>query len=73
MIANDNDRSLYVRLRISHERLFYCNLEDTRLYDLSPRDFPTFLSLIEELAPENARVFLDEVQEVEGWQQILRD
>jgi uncharacterized protein len=55
-----------------HEQLFYCNLEDTRLYDLSPRDFPTFLSLIEELAPENARVFLDEVREVEGWQRLVR-
>lgn len=51
---------------------FYCNLEDTRLFDLSPRDFPTFLALIEELAPGDARVFLDEVQEVEGWQRLVR-
>jgi predicted AAA+ superfamily ATPase len=54
------------------ERLFYCNLEDTRLYDLSPPDFPTFLALIDELAPDGARVFLDEVQEVEGWQRLVR-
>jgi predicted AAA+ superfamily ATPase len=63
---------LQSQLMGGHERLFYCNLEDTRPYDLSPRDFPTFLSLIEELAPKNARVFLDEVQEVEGWQRLVR-
>lgn len=54
------------------ERLFYCNLEDTRLYDLSPRDFPTVLSLVDELAPDGARIFLDEVQELEGWQRLVR-
>jgi uncharacterized protein len=63
---------LQSQLMGGHDQLFYCNLEDTRLYDLSPRDFPTFLSLIEELAPKNARVFLDEVQEVEGWQRLVR-
>ena len=60
------------QLMRGHEQLFYCNLEDTRLYDLSPRDFPTFLALLEELAPQNARVFFDEVQEVEGWQRLVR-
>ena len=63
---------LQSQLMGEHERLFYCNLEDTRLYDLSPRDFTTFLSLIDELAPRNARVFLDEVQEIEGWQRLVR-
>jgi predicted AAA+ superfamily ATPase len=36
---------LQSQLMGGHDRLFYCNLEDTRLYDLSPRDFPTFLYL----------------------------
>ena len=63
---------LQSQLMRRHEQLFYCNLEDTRLYDLSARDFPTFLALIEELAPKGARVFLDEVQEVEGWQRLVR-
>lgn len=53
-------------------KLFYCNLEDTRLFDLSPQDFPTFLSLVDELAPDGAEVFLDEVQELEGWQRLVR-
>jgi predicted AAA+ superfamily ATPase len=51
---------------------FYCNLEDTRLYGFSPADFPTFLSILEEIAPGSAPVFLDEVQEVREWQRLVR-
>jgi predicted AAA+ superfamily ATPase len=51
---------------------FYCNLEDTRLFDLTPSDFPTFLSVVDELAPGDARIFLDEVQDVAGWQRLVR-
>ena len=63
---------LQTQLMRDHEHLFYCNLEDTRLYELQPGDFPTLLELIDELAPDHARVFLDEVQEVEGWQRLVR-
>ena len=63
---------LQTQLMRDHEHLFYCNLEDTRLYELTPHDFPTLLALIDELAPDHARVFLDEVQEVEGWQRLVR-
>ena len=51
---------------------FYCNLEDTRLFGLSPQDFPLFLSLIEESSPAKSAVFLDEVQEVVEWQRLVR-
>ncbi len=51
---------------------FYCNLEDTRLFGLSPEDFPLFLSLIEEMAAKKASIFLDEVQEVDEWQRLVR-
>lgn len=63
---------LQTQLMRDHEHLFYCNLEDTRLYELTPHDFPTLLALIDEIAPDHARVFLDEVQEVEGWQRLVR-
>lgn len=49
----------------------YCNLEDTRLFDLSPADFPTLLELVEELAPRNGEIFLDEVQEVAQWERLV--
>ena len=51
---------------------FYCNFEDTRLYGMGPDDFPTFLSVLDELADPDQPVFLDEVQEVEEWQRLVR-
>jgi len=51
---------------------FYCNLEDTRLFGLSPADFPGMLSIIDELAPGRIPVFLDEVQEAPEWERLVR-
>lgn len=51
---------------------FYCNLEDTRLFGFGPPDFPTFLAVLEDLAPREGAVFLDEVQEVAEWQRLVR-
>ncbi len=63
---------LQAQLMRGNTAAFYCNLEDMRLYDLSPGDFTTFLSLVEEFAPDKAPVFLDEVQEVSEWQRLVR-
>lgn len=54
------------------EKAFYCNFEDTRLFGISPEDFPTFLSVLDELTASNQSVFLDEVQEVKEWQRLVR-
>ncbi len=51
---------------------FYCNFEDTRLFGMGPDDFSTFLSVLDELAGRHEPVFLDEVQEVQGWQRLVR-
>lgn len=51
---------------------FYCNFEDTRLFDFSEADFSLWLELLDELAPPPAAVFLDEVQEVGGWPRLVR-
>jgi len=63
---------LQTQLMRERKTSFYCNLEDTRLFDLSPQDFPAFLSLVDELTAHPAPVFLDEVQEVEEWQRLVR-
>ncbi len=42
---------LQAQLMRERKDAFYCNLEDTRLYGLSPEDFPTLLSLVDELVP----------------------
>lgn len=64
--------TLQAQLMRARNRPFYCNLEDTRLFDFSAADFATFLSLIEESTPKTAAIFLDEVQEVSGWQRLVR-
>jgi len=51
---------------------FYCNFEDTRLFEMTAADFPLWLKLLDELAPAPTPVFLDEVQEIEGWQRLAR-
>jgi uncharacterized protein len=63
---------LQSQLMRRRETAFYCNLEDTRLFGLSPADFPTLLSIIDELAPGSVPVFLDEVQETPGWERLVR-
>ena len=63
---------LQAQLMRERKETFYCNLEDTRLYGLSPEDFPALLSLVAELASRGAPVFLDEVQEVPEWQRLVR-
>jgi len=63
---------LQTQLMRKHKNALYCNLEDTRLFDLTQEDFPTLLSIVDELAPGNSAVFLDEVQEVREWQRLVR-
>lgn len=47
------------------------NFEDTRLFGLSPADFPTLLRTLDEHWRKQP-VFLDEVQEVDEWQRLVR-
>jgi uncharacterized protein len=63
---------LQTQLMRRRETAFYCNLEDTRLFGLSPADFPTMLSVIDELAPGDVPVFLDEVQQAPEWERLVR-
>lgn len=51
---------------------FACNLEDMRLFGLGPDDFAAFLAVVDELAGAGQPVFLDEVQEVDEWQRLVR-
>lgn len=51
---------------------FYCNFEDTRLFGMGPQDFAGFLSVLDELAFSEKPIFLDEVQEIDQWQRLVR-
>jgi hypothetical protein len=49
----------------------HVNFEDTRLFGLSPADFPSVLRALDEHW-RGQPVFLDEVQEVDEWQRFVR-
>ncbi len=55
---------LQSQLMRRNETAFYCNLEDTRLFGLSPADFPTLLSIIEQGLTVEVRPI---------WEWLLRD
>ena len=71
-VRRSGKSTLQAQLMRRAENPFYCNFEDTRLFGLGPDDFPTFLSVLDELAAPDQPLFLDEVQEVEGWQRLVR-
>jgi len=54
------------------KHVLYCNLEDTRLFGMTQEDFPNFLAAVDQVSASDATVFLDEVQEVEGWERLVR-
>ena len=61
---------------ISRDRIFYINLEDDRLYPVTVKDLDTLLQIYFEIHPGNkekeVHLFLDEVQNVEGWERFVR-
>jgi hypothetical protein len=63
---------LQAQLARRHKAVVSCNFEDTRLFGLGPGDFPELLSVFDELGADGRPVFLDEVQEVDEWQRLVR-
>jgi len=43
--------TLQAQLARQSGRAFYCNFEDTRLFEMTAADFPLWLDLLDELAP----------------------
>lgn len=50
----------------------FCNFEDTRLFGFSADDFTRFIECVETVFPTPSAVFLDEVQEVDQWERLVR-
>ena len=71
-VRRSGKSTLQLQLMRRVKAAFYCNFEDTRLFGMSPDDFPAFLSALDELSGVKRPVFLDEVQEIEGWQSLVR-
>jgi predicted AAA+ superfamily ATPase len=64
--------TLQVQLMRDFPGAFYCNFENPGLFGMDERDFPAFLAALDAVAPLPAAVFLDEVQEISGWQRLVR-
>ncbi len=59
-----------------YDRIFYVSFEDDRILPLSFRDLDAFLEAYFELYPDNKDrnlfLFLDEIQNIEGWETFVR-
>ena len=57
---------------VAWERIIYVNFEDERLSEFSIQDFNDILLVQRELSDEEGFFFLDEVQNIEGWEKFAR-
>jgi predicted AAA+ superfamily ATPase len=61
---------------VDRKEMFYLNLEDDRLLPSKPDILDQFLQTYYEIYPENRKkklyLFLDEVQNVDGWERFVR-
>jgi len=65
-----------IKQKIPLERVLYINFEDDRILPLSLKDLNAFLEAYFELYPEIKEneffLFLDEIQNIEGWETFVR-
>jgi len=65
-----------LRLSVAKENIIYINFEDDRLFPIALKDMDALIEAYYELYPdkreEKVYFFLDEVQNVEGWEKFVR-
>ena len=57
---------------IEWNQIIYINFEDERLAEFSLNDFNDLLSVQAELTDKTGYFFLDEIQNIEGWEKFAR-
>ena len=57
---------------VAWERIVYVNFEDERLSEFKARDFNDILLVQRELSPDEGFFFLDEPQNIVGWEKFAR-
>lgn len=57
---------------VAWQRIIYINFEDERLAEFSLADFDDITQVQSELSDERGYYFLDEVQNIEGWEKFAR-
>ncbi|MEG1187933.1 MAG: ATP-binding protein [Bacteroidales bacterium] len=57
---------------IDKSRILYINFEDERLMEMTVNDLASIIDAYSELYPDKPIFFLDEIQNIEGWEKFCR-
>ena len=64
--------TLLRQLSMQYENFHYINFDDDRLMDFTITDFPSLMLVFEKISPDVKILFIDEVQNVAGWERFIR-
>jgi len=64
--------TLMRQLSAQYSDFLYINFDDDRLMDFTLPDFPTLMLVFEKTSPEIKVLFIDEIQNVIGWERFVR-
>ena len=56
----------------TYEAFHYINFDDDRLMDFSISDFSTLVLICEKTSPDTKVIFIDEIQNISGWERFIR-
>jgi uncharacterized protein len=64
--------TLMRQLSARYSDFLYINFDDDRLMDFSRSDFPSLMLVFEKTSPGIKTLFIDEIQNVAGWERFIR-
>ncbi|OPX62537.1 MAG: hypothetical protein A4E33_02286 [Methanoregula sp. PtaB.Bin085] len=64
--------TLLRQLSALYDEFLYINFDDDRLLDFTLADFPALMLVFEKLFPGIKTLFIDEIQNVDGWERFIR-
>jgi uncharacterized protein len=64
--------TLLRQLSEQYDDFLYINFDDDRLMDFTLADFPTLMLVFEKTVPGVKTLFIDEIQNVAGWERFIR-
>jgi uncharacterized protein len=64
--------TLLRQLSAQYDDFLYINFDDDRLMDFTVADFPTLMLVFEKTTPGVKTLFIDEIQNVAGWERFIR-
>jgi len=64
--------TLLRQLSAQYADFYYINFDDDRLMDFTVADFPSLMLVFEKITPGVKTLFIDEVQNVAGWERFIR-